>query len=98
MVETAQLVQVQNQNSVSFCNVSNVLLFTSWLPDILPPEPRDTPSHDPGNSHRSLTCGPPGVRCPLVPDAARSLNWDTSPLSLAQGVHVGLYGNEMKTP
>jgi len=40
MVETAQLVQVQNQNSVSFCNMSNVLLFTSWLPDILPPEPR----------------------------------------------------------
>lgn len=94
MVETAQLVQVQNQNSISFCNMSNVLLFTSWLPDILPPEPRDTPSHDPGNSRRSLTYRPPRVRCLLVADAALSLNWDTSPLSLAQG----LYGNEMKTP
>lgn len=38
------------------------------------------------------------VRCLLLPDAALSLNWDTSPLSLAQGVYVGLYGNEMKTP
>lgn len=90
--------QVEKQNSVSCYNMSNVLLFTSWLPELLPPKPRDTASHDLGNSHRSLTNRPSMVRCLLLPDAALSLNWDTSPLSLAQGVYVGLYGNEMKTP